>query len=114
MNSIFVLLFEHIKYFFPKKEIKSPNVITAGRKCFDQPIRNSINTFKNIINIATGQGNDSNIYCVLYYPYFKENDKLNAIDLSKKKAINDKPKAMEQINFIVNLEQNWNLLFLRK
>ena len=50
---------------------------------FDQPNRNSIKTCENIRQIATGQGDDYTIGFLPDYPYFKENYKFIAIDLSK-------------------------------
>ena len=40
-------------------------------------------TYKNIRKITTGQGDDYATGCLLDYPYFKENYKMIAIDLSK-------------------------------
>ena len=40
-------------------------------------------TYGNIIKIATGQRNYYNTCCLLNYPYFKQNNELIAIDFSK-------------------------------
>ena len=53
-------------------------------------------TYDNIKKIATDQGYDNANGCLLGCPYFKENFKLIAIDLSKQQAINDDPKVMRQ------------------
>ena len=54
--------------------------------------------FKNIRNIARGQGDDYTTVCLLDYPYFgKYYDKLIAIDLSKQQKLDADPKAMQQI-----------------
>ena len=54
--------------------------------------------FKNIRNIACGQGDDYTTGCLLDYPYFgKCYDKLIAIDLSKQQKLDADPKAMQQI-----------------
>ena len=47
--------------------------------------------------IATGQGDDYSIDCLLDYPYFKEYYKLIAINLSKQKKLDADPKAIQQI-----------------
>ena len=47
--------------------------------------------------IATGQGDDYSIGCLLDYPYFKEYYKLIAINLSKQKKLDADPKAIQQI-----------------
>ena len=40
-------------------------------------------TYENIRKIATGKGDDYTTGCLLDYPYFKDNYKMIAIDLSK-------------------------------
>ena len=45
---------------------------------------------------------------MLDYPYFRENYKLIAIDLSKQKALDTNIKGMQQINFTGNLERAVN------
>ena len=72
----------HSNYYLPKLEINY-NVKIDGRNFFDLPINNSIKTYENIIKIGTGQGDDYKTGCLLHYPYFKENYKMIAIDLSK-------------------------------
>ena len=51
-------------------------------------------TFEKLRTYATG--------CLLDYPYFKENYKFFAIDLSKQQALDAVPKAIQQINFTFN------------
>ena len=75
----------HKQYFIPTVEIKDYNVMIDGRNFFDQPIKNDLKTYDNIRKIATGQGDDCTIGCLLDYPYFKKYCKLIAIDLSKHK-----------------------------
>ena len=90
VSRLFVLPFEnengrisHATYYLPKVEIKDYNVMIDGRNFFDQRI-NSINkTYENIRKIATGKGDDYTTGCLLDYPYFKENYKIIAIDLSR-------------------------------
>ena len=45
-------------------------------------------THENIRKIAMGQGDDYATGCLLDYPYFKDNYKMIAIDLSKQQALN--------------------------
>ena len=40
--------------------------------------------YENIRKIATGKGDDYTTGCLLDYPYFKENYKMIAVDLSRK------------------------------
>ena len=68
---------------------------------FDQPI-NKI-TYENIRKISTGQGDDYTTGCLLDYTYFKKYYKMIAVDLSKQ--LDADPKAIQQINFIANLDR---------
>ena len=53
---------------------------------------------------------------MLDYPYFKENYKLIAIDLSKQQELDADPRAIQQINFTANLDRPENTcsLLLKK
>ena len=75
-----------------------------GKDFFDQPIKNNKITYENIRKIATGQGDDYTTGCLLDYAYFKDYYKMISIDLSKQQAFNADPRAIQQINFIVNLD----------
>ena len=66
-----------------------------GEIFFDQPIKNNKVTYENTI----GQGDDYTTGCLLDYPYFKDNYKMIAIDLSKQQALNFDPRAIQQISF---------------
>ena len=46
--------------------------------------------------------------CLLDYPYFLENYKMIAIDLSKQQAIDADPRAIQQINFTAYLDRAGN------
>ena len=76
-----------------------------SRNFFDQPINDDIKTHENIGKIATGQGNDCTKGCLLDYFYFKENNKMIAIDLSKQKVLDADPRSIKQINFNANFDQ---------
>ena len=67
-----------------------------------------ISKHENIRKIATGQGDDYTTGCLLDYPYFKENYKMIAIDLSKKQVLDGDPRAIQQINFTENLDRARN------
>ena len=45
---------------------------------------------------------------MLDYPYFKENYKMIAIDLSKQQTLDAVPGAIQQISFTVNLDRAGN------
>ena len=51
---------------------------------------------------------------MLDYPYFKENYKMIAIDLSKQQVLDADPRAIQQINFTSNLDRagNTTMLFI--
>ena len=54
-----------------------------GKNFVDQPRNKDFKTYENIRKITTGQGDDCTSGCLLDYPYFKENYKMIAVDLSK-------------------------------
>ena len=115
VNRLFVLAFEgdtqrtsHSGYYFPNVEIKDYNIMINGENVFDQPIKNNKVTYENIRKIAAGQGDDYTFGCLLDYPYFMGTYKMIAVDLSKQKALDADPKAIQQINFTVNLDRAGN------
>ena len=79
-----------------------------GRNVFDQPKNSMTKTYENIRRTATGHGDEYKTGCLLHYSIFKESYELIAIDLSKQQALNADPRAMQQINFTVNLERAGN------
>ena len=109
-NRYFVLSFEnendrtsHSTYYLPKVEIKDYNFMIDGRKVFDQPINSMSKTYENVREIATGKGDDYTSGCLLDYPYFKENYKMIAIDLSRQNELDADPRAIQQRNFYSKL-----------
>ena len=54
-----------------------------GRNLFDQPVKNSLIAYDNILKTATGQLDDYTTGCLLDYNYFNIYYKMIAIDLSK-------------------------------
>ena len=114
VNRLFVLSFENendrtsqTTYYLPKVEINDYNVID-GRNFFGQPINSMSKTYENIRKIATGKGDDYTTGCLLDYPYFKENYKMIAIDLSRQNELDADPRAIQQINFTANLDRAGN------
>ena len=57
-------------------------------------------TYEDIRKIVTSQGDDNTTVCVLDYSHYK----LIAIDLSQQEALDADPKAIQQIDFIANLD----------
>ena len=80
-----------------------------GKNFVDQPRNKDFKTYQNIGKIATGQGDDCTSGCLLDYPYFKENYKMIAVDLSKQQALDVDPRAIQQINFTANLDRVENI-----
>ena len=115
VNRLFVLAFEnyddrtsHSDYYLPDVEIKDCNIMINGENFFDQPIKKDKVTYENIRKIATGQGDDYTIGCLLDYSYFMDTYKMIAVDLSKQQALDSDPKAIQQINFTANLDRDRN------
>ena len=65
-------------------------------------------TYENIRKIATGKGNNYTTDFLLDYPYFKENYKMIALDLSRQNELDADPRAIQQINFTANLDRAVN------
>ena len=111
-NRLFVLAFENDAqrisskgYYLPNVTIRNYNVMITGENFFDQPIKDDKVTYENIRKFATGRGDDYTTGCLLDYPYFKDSYKMIAVDLSKQKALDADPRAIQQINFTTNLDR---------
>ena len=83
-----------------------------GLNFFDQPVKNNLLTCYNIRKIVTGQGDVYTIGCLSDYNYFNNYYKMIAIDLSKQQGLDADPKAIQQINFTGNLENNAVMFFI--
>ena len=94
------------KYFLPRLKIKNYNIEIDGRNFYDQPINDLIKQYDEIRKISTGQGDDYTTGCLLDFVYFKNNYRLIAADLSKQKALDADPKAIQQIIFTRKTD-NW-------
>ena len=79
-----------------------------GRNVFDQPINSMNKTYENIRKIATAKGDNYTTGCLLHYPYFKENYKMIAVDLSRQNELDADPRPIQQINFTANLDRDGN------
>ena len=87
------------KYFLPRGEIKNYNVRIDGRNFYDQQINDIMKQYNEIRKVSTGYGDDYTTSCLLNYAYFKDNYRIIAIDLSKQKALDADPRAIQQIIF---------------
>ena len=87
------------KYFLPRGETKNYNVLIDGRNFNDQPINDITKPYGEIRKVSTGYCDDYTTGCLLDYAYFKDNYRLIAVDLSKQKALDADPRAIQQIVF---------------
>ena len=70
-----------------------------GRNFYDQPINDIIKQYDEVRKVSTGYGDDYTTGCLLDYAYFKDHYRLTAVDLSKQKALDDDPRAVQQLVF---------------
>ena len=70
-----------------------------GRNFYDQPINDLIKQYDEVRKVSTGYGDYCTTGCLLDYAYFKDNYRLIAVDLSKQKALDADPRAIQQIVF---------------
>ena len=85
-------------YYVPNVEIKDFNVLIDGKSFFDLPVKNEEEAYEKIIEMS--RNNDYTTGNLLDFPYFKENYKLIANDLSRQTKLKDPQK----INLIGKLE----------
>ena len=58
-----------------------------------------IKQFDEVRKVSTGQGDDYTTGYLLDLSYFRDNCRLIAVDLSKQKALDADPRAIQQIIF---------------
>ena len=119
VNRLFVLSFEnegdrklHTEYYLTNAQIKNYSIMIDAKNFFDQSFKHNIRTYDNIPKISTGQEYDYATGCLLDYNYFKEHYNMIAIDLGKQLELDFDPKAIKQINFTRNLEQQVKVFFI--
>ena len=69
------------------------------RSFYDQPIHDLIKQYDKVRKISTGHGEDYTTGSLLDYAYFKDDYKIIAVDLSKQKALDTDPRAIQLIVF---------------
>ena len=69
----------------------------AGRKFYDQSINDLIKQYHDLKKVSTGQGDDYTPGCLLDYDGCKDSYGLTAVVLSKQKALDANPRAIQQI-----------------
>ena len=80
-------------------KIKNYNIEIDIRNFYDQSINDLIKQYEEVRKISTGQSDDYSTVCLLDYVYFKDDFRLITADLSKQKALDPDPKAIQQIIF---------------
>ena len=70
--------------------------------------KTDVRTYGNIQKIATKQGDDYIIGCLLDYVYFKSYHKMISIDLSKQQVLDVISKPIQEMNFTENLDRPGN------
>ena len=83
------------KYFLRRGEIKNDNGLIAERNY-------------EVRKVSAGYGDDYTTGCFLDYAYFKDNCRPTAVDLSEQKALDADPRAIQQIVFQGNAEEDDN------
>ena len=97
------------KYFVPRVDITSYNVLIDGRNFCDQPINDSIRKHDKIRKIATGKGDNYATGCLLDYGYLKKNYQSTAVNLSTQRKLDANPRAIQQIKFTGMLKTRSNV-----
>ena len=87
------------KYFLLRGEIKNYNVLIDGINFYDQPINEKIKQYDEVRKVSPGHDENYTTGCLLDYAYFKDNNRLIAVDLSKQKDLDVHPRATQQIVF---------------
>ena len=87
------------KYFLPRVKFENYSIEIDGRNFHDQPINDSIKQNDEVKKVPTGQGDDYTTGCLLDFAYFEKNYRLIVADLSKQKALDAYPRAVQQIIF---------------
>ena len=80
-----------------------------GQNFFERQVKSDKRIYNTTQKIATFQGDDCTICCLLDFFSFKEHYKMMAKNLSKQQAFDDDPKAMQQSSFIGNLAPDGNI-----
>ena len=57
----------------------------------------TVEQYDEVRKVSIGQGDDYTTRCLLEYAYFKDIFQLIAVDLSKQKALDADPRAIQQI-----------------
>ena len=87
------------KYILPRGKIEDYNIEIYERNFYGQPINDLIKQYDEVKKVSIGKVDDYTTGCLLDFAYFKNNYRLIAADLSKKKALDADLRAIQQIIF---------------
>ena len=93
------------KYYLQRIDLKKYNVIIDGRNFYDNPIESDIEKYRELKKVKIGKGEDYTTGSLLDYNYFKDHYRLVAVDLYKQKELDADPRAIQQIELSICLEQ---------
>ena len=88
----------HKKYFFPRLKINNYNIEIDGRNFYDQSINDLLKKYDEVRK-NINRTSDDYTGCLLDFAYFEKNYRLIGANLSKQKALDADPKAIQQIIF---------------
>ena len=77
--------------------MKNYNIEIDGRNFYDQSINDLSKQYDEIRKISTRKSDDYTTGCLLEFAYFEKSYRLIAADLSKQKALDADPKAIQRI-----------------
>ena len=117
VNKLFVLAYQTAddrqsfsQFYLPKVMVKDYNVIIDKLAFFDLPIKTEEEAYEKIIDIS--RNNEFTTGNLLDQDYFKKHYKLIAIALSKQQVLQENEDLIQQINFIIRLEEAANVFII--
>ena len=115
VNRLFVMVYNRAngqptrygqqKYYLPRIDLEKYNVIIDGRNFYDNRIESDIEKYRELKKIVIGKGEEYTTGSLLDFNYFKKHYKLVAVDSSKQKQLDADPRAIQQIELSICLEQ---------
>ena len=121
VNRLFVLAYgrendnatgnSHRKYFLLRMKIKNCIIEIDDRNFYDQAINDTIKQYDEVKKMSTGQGDDYTNGCLLDFACFEKGYRLIVVDISKQKALDADPKAIKQIIFTGQVDDEALLVF---
>ena len=120
-NRLFVLPFADGEgrtgkdYYMPGWGVTNYDVMINGKTFLDQPVNSKSRRYDELRHLTLGQGDDYTTGALLDYKYVRDNYKIIGIDLSKQRALDTDPQAIQQINFTASVPANaWLFYDLEK